>query len=952
MCVLGHPGVQGIGYHKDRMKSVLVLLGVVLFCAVLAMLGRSLQADGDEARRKLLGLPPLGPSYARDANLRDGGGVGLAQPDVEEAGAKAPDYAPASKTATEQPAASEVPAAPNPTSKLSVPQPIPPVQLAEVVDSPWVDLPIGQVVATLETTLGPDSSFALHGTLPVPAGTLIAGVRSAPFALRDSNGDLLTTQFEPVSRFANPSAGADVIEVIAQVQAAPGARPGDRVRFDLVLGDPSETKVTGTRELPAGASAASLLAQGPAAPSADLAKLLGQPASIRLTGRDASGALFAFEPLAATPIATPRNGAVEREVKTYGIMELESAGPKLAPLPHLFGVHAYARVFAGGSRLELDLRINNGASGLDQASSPLDDVYFAGLTLDVPAGFVVLEDVAAPGSRGQGTERFDLVAPATGKKAWTFPGPVHFMPAQAQFHRRLVIVPAGSVEAKAVQGSEVPVAQDGLAFCVPGKSKGMPGGQLLSWSNPATPSFLAQAQVLPSLQHLGIAKLRAEQEDEYLESWLELVAPSKANQPRLGWAHPFGVAYGGMTGGSGIHLLEGVTVAMTASRRGYQSLVNLHRRQADRMPVAFYNTNGEPGSFSDWVQPATHPGRSDYMPFSYFNGSTPTRHKPGKVDAFGYSKAPAHQRDFVRSQGLQPDYESKLAAFQPHDTQHLIRYTRAPKALAWLGNDSLAKDDLWLLAETFRLEYHQLPNSSGGYVQGTGLLAAMAEVEQHPGMGFDIGRGQGWGLDVVAATYALSQDDSWREQTRTQWLDVIVDLVAAGQSDCSGIIQSKGTGRWLGGKYRVRQSIEQAILESGLEAILARAYRDVDTGRAADLDRILADSYRSMISDLAWPKGNGGPWAHLAVGTKDGSKVFCDAGDLPDDGHDEYTDGYQVGQSLARGFGLTGDPAFLEKAAELAGDSGLRRDLEANGLKNIANLAALLELAQRVDLIR
>ena len=133
---------------------------------------------------------------------------------------------------------------------------------------------------------------------------------------------------------------------------------------------------------------------------------------------------------------------------------------------------------------------------------------------------------------------------------------------------------------------------------------------------------------------------------------------------------------------------------------------------------------------------------------------------------------------------------------------------------------------------------------------------------------------------------------------------------------------------------------------------MARAYRDVDTGRAADLDRILADSYRSMISDLAWPKGNGGPWAHLAVGTKDGSEVFCDAGDLPDDGHDEYTDGYQVGQSLARGFGLTGDPAFLEKAAELAGDSGLRRDLEANGLKNIANLAALLELAQRVDLIR
>ena len=965
------------------MKTVLTLLGVGLLCAILAILAKSLLNDGDEARRKLLGLPPLGPSYARDANLRGGEEAGNLQPEeamaefqgaesgrvepVEPGPAASVQSAQESKASRVEPAkdqplpgATDTIGASQPTPKTSPQKPIP--QLAQAkpappVDSPWLELPIGQVVATFESTLGPDSSFLLHGTLPVPAGTLIPGVRSAPFALRNPNGDLLATQLEAVSRFANPGAGADVIEVIAQVQAAPGARRGDLVRFDLVLCDPSETSAPATRELTTGSSAASLLAQGPAAPGTGLAQLLAQPSAIRLSGRDASGALFALAPLAEPPLAILRDGAVEREVKTYGLMELEasgpeSGGPKLAPLPHLFGVHAYARVFAGGSRLELDLRINNGASGLDEASSPLNDVYFAELTLDVPDGFVVLEDVAAPGSRGQATGRYDLVAPATGETAWTFPGPVHFMPAQAQFHRRLVIVPAGSTEAKAVQGSGVPVTQAGLAFCSPGKGEGLPGGQLLSWSNPATPSFLAQAQVLPSLQHLGIAKLRADQDREYRQGLQELVAPGKADQPRLGWAHPFGVAYGGMTGGSGIHLLEGVTAAMTASQPGYQSLVNLHRRQTDRMPVAFYNSDGQPGSFGDWVQPATHPGRSDYVPFSYFNGSTPTRHKPGKVDAFGYHRAPGHQLDFVRSQGLQPDYEAELAAFQPHDTQHLIRYTRAPKALAWLGNDSLAKDDLWLLAETFRLEYHQLPNSSGGYVQGTGLLAAMAEVEQRPGKGFDIGRGQGWGLDAVAATYALSRDDSWRERTRTQWLDVIVDLVAAGQSECSGIIQSKRTGRWLGGKYQVRQSIEQAILESGLEAILVRAYRDVDLVRAAELDRILRASYRSMISDLAWPKGNGGPWSHLAVGTKDGSEVFCDAGDLPGDGHDEYTDGYQVGQSLARGFARTGEQAFLERAAELAGDRDLRRDLEAGGLKNIANLAALLELAQRLDATR
>lgn len=947
------------------MKFVFALFGVGLFLAVLLMLGRSLQNDGDETRRKLLGLRPLGPSYSHDANLRGGRGVDSLQPDggesaeVESPEAGSDEPAPAGSA---QQLVPREPGATKPSAEsvlenasaeilalAGVESPVPAAKPKTPVASPWMDLPAGQVVATFETTLGTDSSFTLHGTVPVPPGTLVPGLRSAPFALRNSNGDLLDTQFEVVSRFANPGAGADVIEVIAQVQAATGSKPGDRARFQLVLREPAADEAPLARDLTPGSSAASLLAQASAAPGPNLAKLLATPQAIRLTARDASGALFSLALLAQPALAILRDGSVQCEVKSYGLMEFEFGGPKvdgpkIAPLPHLFGVHAYARVLKDGSRIELDLRINNGASGHDHASSPLNDVYFADLSLAVPDGYVVLEDVLAPGTRGHGTSKFDLVAPATGDKPWAYPGPVHFMPAQAQFHRRLVIAPAGTVAP-----DEFPASQDGLAFCIPGTADGLPGNQLLSWSNPTTPSFLAQAQVLPSLKHLGLAGLRATQKDEHFQGWLELVAPDKSNQPRLGWAHPFGVAYGGMTGGSGIHLLEGVTVAMTASLPGYRSLVNLHRRQTDRMPVAFYNTDGEPGSFADWVQPAMVTGRMDYIPFGYFNGSTPTRFKQGKVDAFGYSKAPVHQVDFVRSHDLQPDYESELAAFQPHDTQHLIRYTRAAKALAWLGNDSLAKDDLWLLAETFRLEYHQLPNGRGGYVQNTGLLAAMREVKQRPGQGFDIGRGQGWGLDTVAASYALSRDDTWREQTRTQWLDLIVDLIGAGQSDCNGFIQSKDTGRWLGGKYRVRQSIEQAILESGLEAILARAYRGVDEARTGELEQILAASYRSMISDLAWPAGNGGPWSHLAVGTKDGSEVFCDAGDLPSDGHDEYTDGYQVGQSLARGFALTGDRAFLQKAAELVGDSSLRRDLEAKGLKNIANLAALLGLAQRLE---
>jgi hypothetical protein len=796
-------------------------------------------------------------------------------------------------------------------------------------------------IATMETVLPDAPDFVLHGTLLVPPGTWPNQTWTPPLAVQDYDGTLLETQLEVVSRFSSSEAGADVVEVLARVRRDPKRKPGERAQYRIVV----STKSTGATppSSPNGAANQVLLA-GRVPLETAAAELLGVASAINLTARDASGTTFQLAPLALPVLDTPRTGAVVHEVQTYGVMRSDagSAARDLAPLPNLFGVHSFARVLAGEPILLLDLRLNNGASGATSDSAPLGEVYFRSLTLHVPAGYVVLQDGVDPGTRGNGTDVFDLVAPIPSAEDGPSEslGRMHYMPTQGQMQRRLAIVAKGN-EASARRALD----QAGLAFCVAGDG-------LLSWFSSSWTGYFPQGQQLPRLDYYGLGKVRSELAADFQALRGNLTSGmGRGHYPlesdRLGWAHPYGVAYGGMTGGAEIHLLEGVEIASSASQSGYRHLLDIHRMQTDRMPVALYNEDGKPSALRDWVRHASDPQVGKYMPFSYYNGSMPGRDKRNRDDAFGYSKAPREQLEFVRARGLQPDYEDALRAFDPHDSQHLIRYTRTAKALAWLGNDSLAKGDLLQAAENFQLEYHGLPNGSSGQVQGTGFLAAKREVDSRPGLGFAIGRGQGWGLDAATAAYALSRDDTWRQEARSDWLGPIVDTIAKGQSACNGFIQSKTTGRWLEGKYRVRQSIEQAILESALEGLRLRVFANVDTKRGAGIHSILVASYTSMISDMAWPQGSGAPWSHLAVGSADGNVTFCDASELPDDGHDQYTDGYLIGQSLARGFDLTGDERFLEKAREFARGESLLEGLQSNGLKNIANRAALLELAQR-----
>jgi hypothetical protein len=156
-------------------------------------------------------------------------------------------------------------------------------------------------------------------------------------------------------------------------------------------------------------------------------------------------------------------------------------------------------------------------------------------------------------------------------------------------------------------------------------------------------------------------------------------------------------------------------------------------------------------------------------------------------------------------------------------------------------------------------------------------------------------------------------------------------------------VQSKA----LNGAYQVRQSIEQAITENMIYGMIASVHRDADPGRAAALTFTLETSTEAMIGPMCWSDGsqtNGkvGPHCYMAVAPLNGAlPPYC--GSLPPGGFGNGVDQYQVWSSFAYGFELSGNSAFHNKAAVMAGGSGsLWNQMVGMGMENLENRLALL----------
>ncbi len=789
----------------------------------------------------------------------------------------------------------------------------------------------GATLARLRAELPSGPHFVLRGTVPLPKGSFLKQSSSLRLGVEVVPGRAVPAQVEVVSRYPRFQDGADVVEVIARVPRPAGSTPGELREFSIVH------LAEGPPAPPVPSDARTALVQGPLDLPPAVTELLTQPGRLVLAARDVFDHRYELDLLdPASHYAVLKHGHHHAQVRGHASLRpvVQQDGPG-GTLPHLFGAHAYLGTWSGEPVVTLDLRIHNGHDGADKSTNqddPLGRVYFKQLELRVPAGYAVLQAFEHPGVGTSGLEGNQLVWALVERNP---DGSMHVMPPHGQFHRRLAIAPL-----PALPRARALLEQQGLGFATRGVNAG--GQPLYSWWNPSTARWFPQSFQLPHLEHVDGAQLAAQLEAEFdtLHGPFSQGISSGGlplTVPRLGWAHPHGVSYGGMTGGDEIVLVDGVAVVEAASRTGYRTYQLRHRANTDRQPRAFFRYDGRPTRLEDWVQTV---GDKTFL-FSFYMGL-----QGGGQDPMGWSQAPTFQVEAVVQKGLEPAYQDELLSFQPHGLQHLIRYTRNAKVLVWAGNDSLAKDDLWMQTELFRLSYHSFLNGQWGYKDPTGLLYAQEFVAQNPGKGFPFGRGEAWGLDTAAAHFALADED-WRAMT-LGWFADVMTMVRSAQIPCNGHIHAALQGKWLEGAYRVAQTAEDAIVQNMLLGLYETVFAGLSPSHAAMARDALVESLRAMIGGIQWSPTLKGPMNLYAVGPTDiALPVFCTASQQPADGKIDSINTYQTWSALGYGYRLTGDTLFLERAQEMAGKE-LYGAVTGPGTANLGNRAALLAVVQQL----
>ena len=709
--------------------------------------------------------------------------------------------------------------------------------------------PATRVVARLDLAAPAQSPFLLHATLPVPKGVFPRADGLSPFAVTDHTGEArqVQAQVHVVSRY--PTGEADVVEILASVHLGPGEKAGARTTYLL---NESPGAIAAAPEVPA--SVADLLARR-------------KTGRFGLRTRDLYGNVYWAELSGGTTV--PGFGSLRltkvgpwlRERRVYATMAPVGTPSTQGPaLPHLLGVHAYVRERAGEEVLELDLRVNNGAISGSRPPSPLETtlgiVYWKNLQLVLPAEWTAVSEVGDPflgGGVVEGKSRVvSIVKP--------YPdGKLHMMGPQDQLERRFVLVRAGEKE-PAEPRVDASLFDPGLAFC--GRGDG-----LWSWFETETARYFPQRGQLASLDFVksrglaGKAAIRARVRAN-LAALREGVESGTAKgyyvtAPAMGWAHPWFVKEQGSPGGEGIAMYEGHYAAIAAAREDFEYLRLLHRMNVCRQPQAAYDEHGDVVGYHAWLD---EQGR---IPFDFrLNGGIvmppfllPCMRGPAASSQVlevvqRKLRPPYDLGNPYQADGTWPNRPDCLLAWWPHDDQHYVRWTKQPKALVWLANDSMAKDDLILAAEMYHLHRHESPHVPASWSPGSTLMILEGLAKAHPHQGLPIGREDAWGIDAMSAAYSVASPE-WREKNRG-WFDRMAQLLVDGEMP-TGIVQRFLNAQLFGHmNYAATQTFETLFLMHAMRTMNESVFRGVDDARREALEAIVVRGVEFLFFGPAW----------------------------------------------------------------------------------------------------
>jgi hypothetical protein len=375
----------------------------------------------------------------------------------------------------------------------------------------------------------------------------------------------------------------------------------------------------------------------------------------------------------------------------------------------------------------------------------------------------------------------------------------------------------------------------------------------------------------------------------------------------MGWAQPWWVKEQGSPGGEGIATFEGYFAVAAAARENLDYLSLLHRMNVCRQPQAAYDGGGDPVGYHAWLD------AEGKIPFDFrLNGGILM--PPFLLPCMRGPAASEQVREVVR-RGLRPPYDlgdpyepdgtwpssaDCLLAWWPHDDQHYIRYTKQPKALVWLANDSMAKDDLILAAEMYHLARHESPHVQASWSVGRTLLVFEGLAKAHPHQGLPLGREDAWGIDAMCAAYSVASEE-WRARN-LPWFDRMSQLFLDGAMS-SGIVQRFVNNQLLGHtRYEATQTFESLFLVHAMRCMNESVFRGVDDGKRAELEKLVVRGVDYLFFGPPWGRVPNswqpyparptlflqGPRQAIAVALNDDyqSPPFCDQSPeyLPPDG--------------------------------------------------------------------
>ncbi|QDU85026.1 hypothetical protein Pla163_21490 [Planctomycetes bacterium Pla163] len=557
------------------------------------------------------------------------------------------------------------------------------------------------------------------------------------------------------------------------------------------------------------------------------------------------------------------------------------------------GYRAWVRSMRHSPLIEVDLIWHN-----SDVTSPDPDIRFDMASLELPAGWKALSVVPRPDAYNTtGTNGDNRYVIADN-------GP-HTLLQLGEYHARLVLYREGDLAL-----AERQAQWRGWGVCL------AEGGGWSFW-NPVTPWFTAHATALPLVSHYS----RQTFIDRARDDWNSTRDTLLTKQPftgtphgALGWVQQRGVPYGGATGGYAMEYTPGMEAMRAGVPEGILDHIAGCWVDSNRNMSNLYDAVGSPIDLDTYVYLN---GLDDQIDFRFeivpeAIGEGHTNKFIADVEPFGFTTA----GDRFSTDPGAAIYEAALRAYGSFDGQHGGRYLYEPVMLAGAANDRIAKHMLVARAMANRADNWE---GKGGSEYGRyGWL--LEQVQAAPGQGCSAGRAEGWNLDIAVEAYSLLPPD------RRDWLrrpiDVLVDICWLAQTP-SGFVQAtcQGKAAWSvtpGGSsassYRcAAQPYEACIQANALRKAVAFAYQPTDS-RWWSAQRVLIDLARAQ--GWAWHPDGSKTWGIIALRESDGSPMYSNQFEVPDDGKVDKSSYYLRGPLV---YGLIG-------AAEI-GDLASMKDL-------------------------